>query len=257
MPVRTEIIDSTKSLGCCVIIATYNNSGTLMNVINDVRDYIQDIFIVNDGSTDETAQILLSADKIKVVSYTKNRGKGYALRQGFKIASESGFRYAITIDSDGQHLAKDIPLFIEKIIQYPDSLIVGSRILVQENMPGGNTFANRFSNFWFRLQTGINLPDTQSGFRLYPLRLISGFHFVTNRYEAELEMLVRYAWKGYNLISIPVEAYYPPVEQRISHFRPFKDFMRISVLNTFFTILAFVYAYPRKLLVKILRHRKY
>jgi glycosyltransferase involved in cell wall biosynthesis len=257
MPLRTDIINSAKNLGCCAIIATYNNSGTLKNVISDVSDYLPDIFVVNDGSTDETGEILSSISDIKVVSYSKNRGKGYALRQGFKVASKAGFRYAITIDSDGQHLAKHIPLFIEKIIQYPDSLIVGSRILVQENMPGGNTFANKFSNFWFRMQTGINLPDTQSGFRLYPLKLISGMHFVTNRYEAELEMLVRSAWNGFNLISILVEAYYPPLDQRISHFRPIKDFMRISVLNTIFTILAFIYAYPRKLMVKIFKRRKY
>ena len=256
MPVRTDIIKSAKELGCCAIIATYNNSGTLRSVIEEVRNYLPDIIVVNDGSTDGTGEILSSIKYILVVSYIKNRGKGYALKQGFRLALKSGFRYAITIDSDGQHLPEEIPLFITKIQQYPDSLIVGSRLLVQENMPGGNTFANKFSNFWFRLQTGINLPDTQSGFRLYPLKLMSGIHFLTNRYEAELEMLVRCAWKGFNLISLPVEAYYPPIDQRVSHFRPVKDFMRISVLNTFVTILAFVYAYPRKFLVRLLWHRK-
>jgi hypothetical protein len=128
---------------------------------------------------------------------------------------------------------------------------VGSRLLRQQNMPNGNTFANKFSNFWFRLQTGINMPDTQSGFRLYPLNRISRISFITNRYEAELEFLVRSAWRGINVCDVPISVYYPPPEKRISHFRPYRDFFRISVLNTIFTIIAFVYAYPVKLLSKL------
>ena len=152
--------------------------------------YVGDVIVVNDGATDETSGILASNSAITVIEYHPNQGKGYALKKGFKCAAGKGFQYAITIDSDGQHLASDIGLFLDKIQQCPDSLIVGSRLLRQENMPGGNTFANKFSNFWYRLQTGINLPDTQSGFRLYPLHKISRMHFITNRYESELEMLV-------------------------------------------------------------------
>jgi hypothetical protein len=180
-------------------------------------------------------------------------GKGYALRQGFKRASETGFHYAVTIDSDGQHHGSDIEGFLEKVQQYPDSLIVGSRILKQENMPDGSTFANKFSNFWYRLQTGINLPDTQSGFRLYPLDKMAGMHFFTNRYEAELEMLVRASWSGINVLDVGISVYYPPLDERISHFRPFWDFFRISVLNTFLTIIALFYANPRRWILKLAR----
>jgi glycosyltransferase involved in cell wall biosynthesis len=188
-----------------------------------------------------------------VIGYQPNRGKGYALKQGFKRASTMGFRYAITIDSDGQHLGSDIAVFLDKIQQCPDSLIVGSRLLNQENMPYGNTFANKFSNFWYRLQTGINLPDTQSGFRLYPLYKFARMHFITNRYEAELEMLVRAAWRGINVCDVEISVYYPPLNERVSHFHPFWDFFRISVLNTFFTILALVYAYPVKWISRLFR----
>jgi glycosyltransferase involved in cell wall biosynthesis len=218
-----------------------------------VLQYVADVIIVNDGSTDTTPGILASNSAVTVIGYGINRGKGYALRQGFKCASGMGFRYAITIDSDGQHKGSDIAVFLDKIQQCPDSLIVGSRLLSQENMPDGNTFANKFSNFWYRLQTGINLPDTQSGFRLYPLEKIARMHFVTNRYEAELEMLVRAAWKGINLCHVSISVYYPPPDERITHFRPFWDFFRISVLNTFFTLIAFVYAYPVKWISKWLR----
>jgi len=242
----TNYIQKAKTLSCCVIVPTYNNAATLPFVIADVKNYVDDIFVINDGSTDKSESLLKNISGIQLISYAKNRGKGYALKQGFKAASTMGFRYAITIDSDGQHLAKDIVLFLDKIETCNDSLIVGSRLLKQENMPGGNTFANRFSNFWFRLQTATNLPDTQSGFRIYPLKKIAGIHFFTNRYESELEMIVRSAWRGIKVCSIPISVYYPPIEERVSHFRPFVDFFRISILNTFLTLFAFLFVYPLK-----------
>ena len=253
MTSNINYIQLAEKLQCCVIIPTFNNANTLQAVIDDVRKYVSVIVVVNDGSTDKTSDVLSACSGVTVISYKPNKGKGYALRKGFKHAVASGFRYAITLDSDGQHMAADIPLFLDEIQRYPESLIVGSRLLMHENMPGGSTFANKFSNFWFRLQTGVNLPDTQSGFRLYPLNKIADMHFVTNRYEAELEMLVRAAWRGINLINIAIRVYYPPVEARVSHFRPYKDFFRISVLNTFITIIAFVYAYPAKLISRLMR----
>ena len=148
---------------------TYNNAGTIAKVISDVKEYAADVIVVNDGSTDDTKDILSSISDIKVVDYPNNKGKGYALKLGLKKAYEWGFRYAITIDSDGQHYADDIPAFIEKIEEKPDSLLIGARNLTADNMPSKNTFANKFSNFWYKVETGQTLSDTQSGFRLYPL----------------------------------------------------------------------------------------
>ena len=140
---------------------TYNNGGTLRSMVERVLSFCNDLIVVNDGCSDNSAEILSAFDKqITIVDYGKNRGKGYALRRGFEKALQLGFDYAITIDADGQHFPQDIPLFVETSKQYPKALIIGSRNLNQENMPSGNTFANRFSNFWFKIQTGINLPDT-------------------------------------------------------------------------------------------------
>ena len=111
-------------------------------------------------------------------------------------------------------------------------------------MPQKNTFANRFSNFWFALQTGKRLFDTQVGYRVYPLTAMQNTRFHTSRYEAELEMLVRCAWKCIPIIPVAIEVYYPPRDERVSHFRPFKDFLRISVLNAVLCIVALVYGYP-------------
>ena len=226
----------------CVIIPTYNNATTIRRVIEDVEMYCSSIIVVNDGSTDDTAEILQSIPlPIEVISYPKNRGKGYALVTGFKKAKALGYTHAITIDADGQHFADDIPCFIEGLKHNPEGFIVGCRNLTEENMPRQNTFANRFSNFWFRLQTGINLPDTQSGYRLYTLSSLKGLNLITSRYESELELLVYAAWAGVDITSVNVKVYYPPAEERVSHFRPIYDFFRISVLNTVLCLGALLY----------------
>ena len=226
----------------CVIIPTYNNAGTISQVISDVTAYCQDVIVVNDGSTDETAVILQRLSiPITLVSNPKNKGKGHALVKGFQKAKELGFSHAITIDADGQHFAADIPILLNKMEEKPEAIIVGCRNLTEKNMPRQNTFANKFSNFWFRLQTGINLPDTQSGFRLYNLKALRLLPLITSRYEAELELLVFAAWAGCPITFVNVRVYYPPIEERVSHFRPVYDFSRISVLNTILCVGALFY----------------
>ncbi len=228
----------------CVVIPTYNNEKTLEKVVQDVLGITGDVIVVNDGSTDSTPLILEKFRNIRVVSYAQNQGKGYALKKGFELAIKEGYQYAITIDSDGQHYARDIAAFIEKSKDQPDALIVGSRQLPKDKMRQGSSFANRFSNFWFKFIAGITLPDTQSGFRLYPLSKLKDIHFYTRKYEFELEVLVRSAWRGIPVTSIPISVFYPPREERISHYRPFKDFVRISLLYTVFFFVVVFYIKP-------------
>lgn len=240
-----------EQLKCLVLIPTYNNNGTIAKVIKDVQVYASNVLVVNDGSTDNTEEIINGIDGISIISYKKNKGKGYALKTGLKRARQMGFRYAITIDSDGQHYPSDIPAFIEQIEQTPDSLIIGARNLNAENMPGKNSFANKFSNFWFKVETGITLTDTQSGFRLYPLAKLERMKFMTPRYEFEIEVIVKAAWRGVNVMNIPINVFYPSKEERISHFRPMQDFTRISILNTFLVTIALLYYYPLKFIRSI------
>lgn len=126
-------------------------------------------------------------------------------------------------------------------------MIIGRRLLEGVDRSKGSNFANKFSNFWFYVQTGKALEDTQTGYRLYPLHKLYGVGLLTSRYEAELELLVFASWHGVELVSIPVNVYYPPREERVSHFRPGKDFARISVLNTVLCFFAVVYGLPLRL----------
>ncbi|MFB3386149.1 DUF2062 domain-containing protein [Flavobacterium sp. LAR06] len=238
--------DFLNSTSFCVIVPTYNNYKTLRKVLDSVLDFTSNVIIVNDGSTDETFEILQSYSQLTQIHHPKNLGKGRALRNGFRKAIEMKFEYAITIDSDGQHFASDIPGFIEEIKNEPNSLLIGSRNMTQENVPKKSSFGNKFSNFWFKFETGIKLDDTQSGFRLYPLNLIPK-KFYTNKFEFEIEVIVRSAWKGIVVKNIPIQVLYDPAE-RVSHFRPFRDFTRISILNTVLVTNALLYIKPRDFL---------
>ena len=244
----------------CVIIPTYNNAGTLLAVIDSVLEYSHHVIVVNDGSTDNTAALLLQrAEQICIITHPKNKGMGAAMVTGFREARRMGYDYAITLDSDGQHYASDIPLFLEAIRRNPNAIIIGNRFDkslftedISANMKAKSKFANRLSNFWFRVQTGIKMEDTQTGYRAYPLNKLYWLNCITPRYEAQLEFIVYAAWHNVKIVSMPVRVYYPPPSEHISHFHPAKDFLRISLLNTILTMVAFLYAWPYKLLKLLL-----
>ena len=251
-----ELKKQLRNRRICVVIPTYNNDKTIKTVVEKCLLYCDDVIVVTDGCTDRTTDILHAIDGITIVSYAQNRGKGYALKMGFRKALEMGYSYVITLDGDGQHYPEDIPLFLKANQQHPQSLIIGSRQLEGVDRSKGSSFANKFSNFWFYVQTGRALPDTQTGYRLYPLHRLYGLSLLTSRYEAELELLVFASWHGVKLVPIPIQVYYPPRNERVSHFRPGKDFARISVLNTILCFLAVVYGLPLRLcraLMTILR----
>lgn len=240
----------------CAIIPTYNNVGTVADVVTRTLKYLP-VILVADGPTDGSLEAVQGiSDKLQgasdklhtltVVSYTPNRGKGYALKRGFQEARRLGYTHVLTIDSDGQHYPEDIPTMLRMSRVLPEAIILGSRGLSHDNMPGKNTFANKFSNFWFAVQTGQKLPDTQTGFRIYPLDRLHGIRWMTNRYEAELLLLVCSSWANTPIVSVPVRVYYPPQDERVSYFRPAKDFTRISILNTLLCVLALVYGLPSR-----------
>ncbi|MGK7389872.1 MAG: DUF2062 domain-containing protein [Candidatus Cyclobacteriaceae bacterium M2_1C_046] len=242
-----------KKYKCSVIIPTYNNDKTLRVVIESVLIYSDDIILVNDGSTDSTEQIVKDYPKLTVITHGKNKGKGMALRNGFKSALKLGYDYAITIDSDSQHFASDLPLFLAEIEKNPDTLVIGARNMEQENVPGKSSFGNKFSNFWYHLETGIKLQDTQSGYRLYPIRRMKNLRYFTRKFEFEIEVIVKAAWKGIPVKNIPIKVHYEPGKLRISHFRPFRDFSRISLLNTWLVTLAFLYYIPLRFINALTR----
>jgi len=232
---------------CCVLIPTYNNQNTLAKVISQVLSYTSNIIVVNDGSTDATESILAGFESLKVVSIPENKGKGNALKTGFKIAAESGYDYAISMDSDGQHFPDDLSVFLQALEDRkpndPELLVIGARKMDDPSVPDKSSVGNRFSSFWFWVETGIKLTDTQCGYRLYPLQIVNSLYLYTSRFELEIEVIVKAAWKGVEVKNLPVKVLYDPNE-RVTHFRPFQDVARITLLNIWFVGVAFLYIAP-------------
>ncbi|HRD52597.1 MAG TPA: DUF2062 domain-containing protein [Flavobacteriales bacterium] len=233
-----------------VVMATYNNAGTLATVLAGVRAHAPGtMIVVDDGSTDNSAAILSAEQGIDVVSVTPNRGKGHALRKGFERARALGFTHAITIDTDGQHDPADIPAVAQAIMAKPDAMVMGVRNMDQASVPGRSSFGNRFSNFWFKVETGITLRDTQTGFRGWPLMPLEGKRWLTDRFGFEVEAIVKMAWSGTPFAQVPVRVRYD-FPERVSHFKPFLDFSRISVLNTWLVTCALMWYWPKRLLLQ-------
>jgi len=237
-----------EQLKCCVLIPTYNNHKTLRNVLERVLTYTENIIVVNDGATDSTAEILNDFPQLIQIHLLKNIGKGNALKVGFQKALELDYEFVITIDSDGQHFPEDIPVFLDALEkeETKNVLYIGARNMEQADVPGSSSFGNKFSNFWYWFETGIRLRDTQSGYRLYPLKEIEKLKLYTPKFELEIEVIVKAAWNGTLVKNIPIQISYDDAE-RVSHFRKGPDFARISVLNTWFVLVAIFWIKPRDL----------
>ncbi|MBQ4821350.1 DUF2062 domain-containing protein [Aquimarina sp. MMG016] len=250
-PLQNHLFETLK---CGVLIPTYNNQKTLNRVVQGVLEYTDRIIVVNDGATDDTSNILLPyQNKLTIITFPKNKGKGVALREGFKKADELGYEYLITVDSDGQHFPSDLPVFLQELEkQDPDQslLLIGSRNMDDPTVPGKSSFGNKFSNFWYLVETGIKLQDTQSGYRLYPIKEINKLKLFTTKFELEIEVIVKLAWRRVEVRNIPIRVLYDE-QERVSHFRPFKDFTRISILNTWLVTLTLFFYLPRRLFDKV------
>lgn len=218
-------------MNACAVIPCLDAAATLGEVVRGARAQVGTVIVVDDGSVDDSAAVALHA-RADLVSHAANRGKGAALLSGLARARELGFTHVVALDADGQHDPSDIPSLEAAARAHPDALIVGCRDFSVPNVPKGSRFGRRFSNFWVALETGRRLGDTQSGFRVYPVELTLALNVPASRFQWEVEVIVRAAWAGLDVRDAPVTVYYPPPDERLSHFRGFVDSARLSVMHT-------------------------
>jgi len=213
-----------------IVIPAYNHGPRLAAVIAQAGKLGLPIFVVDDGSTDDTPQILTEIPKIEVISHRSNRGKGAALLSGFKAARAAGCDQAITIDADGQHDPADAEKLLAAAARRRPCLVVGKRLGMQarKNVPWTSRFGRYFSNFWVWAAGGPLIADSQSGFRLYPLPETPELGVRARRYQFEVEVLVRAKRRGIEIREVPITVVYQQGTERVSHFRPWRDFWRNS-----------------------------
>jgi glycosyltransferase involved in cell wall biosynthesis len=210
------------------VIPVYNHAGTVAQVVKDAQTLRFPVFVVDDGSTDNTYDQIKEIAGIHIMRHQQNQGKGAAIMTGFAAASAVA-DWAITIDADGQHYPQDAMRLIKAIPKKIRPIVVGARAdMTGEHIPWTSRFGRKFSNFWVRTSGGPDISDSQSGFRIYPLPEALNLGTKARRFQFEVEILVQATRDGIPVIEAPVRVNYSPNGERISHFRPFVDFLRNS-----------------------------
>lgn len=210
------------------VIPVYNHAETVAQVVKDAQALGFPVFVVDDGSTDNSYDQIKEISGITILRHDQNMGKGAAIITGFTAASAVA-DWAITIDADGQHYPQDAQKLIKAIPKKKRPIIVGSREnMVGKHVPWTSRFGRKFSNFWVRTSGGPTISDSQSGFRIYPLPEALNLGTKARRFQFEVEILVQAKRQGIPVIEAPVRVNYNPNGERISHFRPLVDFLRNS-----------------------------
>lgn len=233
-----------------VVVPVHNNGATIESVARQCRAYVENVLVVDDGSTDREVARLFEGTDICVLTHPVNKGKGAALRSAIRYLLERDAEWMITLDGDDQHFPDDLPVFLEAIPRHPESILVGARDFSGPDVPASSRFGRRFSNMWIRLESGASVSDSQSGFRAYPLRYLAHMTLQGDRYEFEVDILTRAAWHGLSLVDVPIRVWYPKrKEDAISSFRPWRDNARISLVHARLCMRR-LWPWPHRRLVK-------
>lgn len=202
-----------------VIVPCYNASNYISELSKRLRQYVCDenLLFINDGSTDATLE-LFDEHKLNYISFPKNKGKGAALMAGFKYAIENGYRSTLTIDADLQHLPEEIPRFFA--LDNGNRIIMGTRdITMKKDMPLDRWLTNNLTSLIISIFSSQRVRDSQSGFRLIPVKLIKALRLKTVDYDFESELLFKAGAIGCEVGEVPISTIY---EGSVSYINPIK-----------------------------------
>jgi glycosyltransferase involved in cell wall biosynthesis len=219
-----------------VVAPSYNNAQTLGDILHRLEALDLPVIVVDDGSTDNTAQLLAnwaqsqSSDR-RVLSHPHNRGKAAALRTAFGFAHSAGFTHAVTIDTDGQLAPEDIPPLLDRAKRRPDALIIGVRDTTSQGYPAMNRLGRWASNTLVWMESGVHVVDSQCGLRVYPLEFATSAKCRSEYFGFETEIITQAGWTDRAVLGEPVSCQYPPADQRVSHFKPWVDSLRATRMH--------------------------
>lgn len=205
------------------VAPTFNNAATLPQVLTALKQEGFQVLVVDDGSTDETANVLAELRTgVTNLRHSQNRGKAAAMLSGFAEAKRAGFTHALTIDTDGQHDPADAVRIRDVALRYPDAIIVGTRPC-GPGYPLRSRMGRALSNGMIRLLAGLRVCDSQCGLRVYPLDVVERLGAKSGRYAFETEILIRAAWANVAVREVPVRCIYELPGGRVTHFRLIRD----------------------------------
>jgi UDP:flavonoid glycosyltransferase YjiC (YdhE family) len=219
----------TSAQGYVAVIPAYNEAGTIHAVVAQTLKYLDRVVVVDDGSVDHTVECLRELP-VTVLRHPRNLGKAAALWRGMQHAVAQGATAVVTLDGDGQHDPGDIPALITLHRRDPSAIVIGARLHAGSAIPWLRYLANRAANFWVSWAAGSHVPDSQSGFRLYPtvvLKAVGSQCDATSGFAFESELLIEAGRIDVPIRTVPVSAIYGP-HLRQSHFRKVRDVVRIT-----------------------------
>jgi glycosyltransferase involved in cell wall biosynthesis len=205
-----------------VIIPCLNEARFIGPLVQQTRHFLPNVFVVNDGSTDGTAQEATTAGAT-LITHNSSRGKGASLRSAFDLATRQRFRWALTMDGDGQHAPADIPKFIHAAEGSPAAMFIGNRMADPLRMPWLRRQVNQWMSSAISSFSNRPIPDSQCGFRLVNLEAWNQLRFRSDHFEIESEMILRFAHAGYRIDFVPIETRYACENSKI---RPLRDTLR-------------------------------
>ncbi len=215
------------NINICAAIPVYNHRECLDSIIDSLPADVPAL-VVDDGSN---PPIELKTSRARLIRFEENRGKAEALKAAFKEAERAGFSHVVTLDADGQHPAELVENFVSLAKENVDSLILGVRDFDNSSIPFRRKFMNKFSNFWYWVETGKRLADTQCGFRCYPIKQISKLKMDFGGFVFETELLVKASWGGVEAVQLKIPAIYDDKTLRGSHYRPVVDTLKFTMMN--------------------------
>lgn len=212
----------------CVLIPCLNEEAAIQSVIESVLALGAPVIVIDDGSDDRTPEIV-AALPVTLLRHTERRGKGEALRHGFREALRQGYDAVLTMDGDGQHLAADIPRIVAAAARYPQHIVIGARLRDREQQPKGRRRANAVADWGISWACGQPIADTQSGQRWYPRAALDLVDLPAQDFVFEAAILIAASReKKLGVVSVPIASRYHGTF-RPSHLKPVRDVTRITV----------------------------
>ncbi|NMX23760.1 glycosyltransferase family 2 protein [Dissulfurirhabdus thermomarina] len=215
----------------CVVVPAYNAEATLGPLLERLLPLAGRVAVVDDGSADGTARVAaaFAPRGVELLCHPRNRGKGAALRTGFRWAMAQGCRAVVTLDSDLQHAPEDLPALLAAFDETGADVLVGSRVHERDRMPGARRFGNWISSWFAGRFCHRPVPDSQCGFRIYRLPECAGLlaDLRADRFDAETEVLLKAAVRGLRIAFAPITVIYPEGGRHRSHYRAWVDTLRI------------------------------
>ncbi len=214
-----------KKNNVAAVIPFYNESTNLNKIITQTLNYVDIVIAIDDGSTDNSTELIPSSNNIILISSGKNYGKGHALNLGFKKSMEINSDITVSIDADLQHDPKSIPNLIEKIKLF--DIVIGNRLNNLSNMPIHRIASNKITSLLLSIKTGQKILDSQCGFRAYKTKILKEILPFSNGFEAESEILVNASKHGFKIAFSDIPTIYGNEKSKMKNVKTIKGFLKV------------------------------